>query len=131
MDALFSCFPEDGTPFVVLGDFNIQPEKLPSPEFINVFGTFGLALTASPSTHKAGNQLNLVFTRSCTTLALCYPLHVSDHHFVTFSLPLKSPTSLPPTPHIVTSRKLKTLFLLSPQLSSPHYHLTNDSPSYQ
>ena len=28
MDALLSCFPEDGTSPVVLGDFNIQPEKL-------------------------------------------------------------------------------------------------------
>jgi len=32
MDALLSCFAENGTPLVILGDFNIQPEKLQSPE---------------------------------------------------------------------------------------------------
>ena len=30
---------------------------------------------------------------------------MSDHHFVVFSLPLKSSTSLPPTPHTVTSHR--------------------------
>jgi len=55
-----------------------------------------------------GNQLDLVFTRSCTTSALCYPLPLSDNHFVTFFLTLNSPTSLPTTLHIVTScRNLK------------------------
>ena len=51
--------------------------------------------------HKAGNQLDLIFTRSCGTSALCHP--VSDHHFVAFSLPLKSSPSLLSTPHSVTS----------------------------
>ena len=27
MDVLLTLFPEDGTPLVLLGDFNIQPEK--------------------------------------------------------------------------------------------------------
>ena len=26
MDALLSCFPENGTPLVIFGDFNILPE---------------------------------------------------------------------------------------------------------
>jgi len=56
MDALLSCFPENGTPLVVLGDFNIQPEKLQSPEFINFFATFGLALIPSPSTLRATRE---------------------------------------------------------------------------
>lgn len=30
MDTLLSCYPDDGTPLVVLGDFNIHPEKLHS-----------------------------------------------------------------------------------------------------
>jgi len=111
IDAL-TCFPEDGTQLDVLGDFNIKPEKLhlnPSPEFINFFATFGLALTP-PSTHRAGNQLDLDFTRSCACGTVTpHPLPVSDH-LVAFSLPVKSPTSLPTTPHIVTScRNLKTL----------------------
>ena len=72
MDALLSCFPEDGTPLIVLGDFNIQPEKLHSSKL-----TFSSHLTAP-----------------------C----------VAFSLPLKSSTSLPPSPHIVTScHNLKSL----------------------
>ena len=111
MDALLSCFPEDGTPLVVLGDFNIQPEKLQSSDFTTFFTSFDLTLSPSPPTHRAGNQLDLVFTRSCSTRALSVtPLPVSDHHFVAFSLPLKSPSSVPPTTHTVTTRRnLKTL----------------------
>ena len=33
MDTLLRCSPDDGTPLVVLGDFNIHPEKLHSSEF--------------------------------------------------------------------------------------------------
>ena len=28
MDALLSCFPQNGTPLVILGDFKILPDKL-------------------------------------------------------------------------------------------------------
>ena len=113
MDALLSCFPEDGTPIVILGDFNILPEKLHSPELTNFFTTFDLTLTPSPPTHRAGNQLDLIFTRSCGTSALSVtPLPVSDHHFVDFSLPLKSSPSLLSSSHIVTTRRnLKSLSL--------------------
>jgi len=71
MDALLSRFPENGTALVVLGDFNIQPEKLQSPEFRNLFATFSLTLTPSLSTHRTGNQLDLVFTRSLLHISLC------------------------------------------------------------
>jgi len=37
MDALLRCFLEDGISLVILGDFNIQPEKLHSSEFIYIF----------------------------------------------------------------------------------------------
>ena len=65
----------------------------------------------SPPTHRAGNQLNLIFTRSCGTSALSVtPLPVSDHHFVDFSIPLKSSPPLLSSSHIVTTRRnLKSL----------------------
>ena len=58
----------------------------------------------SPPTHRAENQLDLLFSRSCSTSALSVnPLSVSDHHTVIFSLPLKFTTSLTPTPHMATT----------------------------
>ena len=98
MDALLSCCPDDGTSLVVLGDFNTPPEKLHSPELIDFFSTSDLTLSPSPLTHRAGNQLNLVLTRSCRTSVLSVTLlTVSDHHAVTFTLPLKLSTSLSQT----------------------------------
>ena len=72
--------------------------RLQSNDLItNCFTTFDLTLSPSPPTHRAGNQLNLVLTRSCCTLALSVtPLPVSDHHFVAFSLPRGSPPRKPP-----------------------------------
>ena len=89
MDVLLSCPPENGTPLlVVLDDFNILPKKLHPPELTKFFATFDLTLTPSPPKHRAGKQPNLIFMRSCGTLALSVtPLPVSDHQFVFFSLP--------------------------------------------
>ena len=85
-----------------------------------------LTRSPSPPTHRARNQLDLFFTRSCSTSALSVtPLTVSDHHAVTFFLPLKFTTSLAPTPHTVSTRhnlKSLSLSLLSPLLLFPHYH---------
>ena len=67
--AVLSWSPDNDTPLIVLGDFNIPPEKLCSPEFIDFICTFDLKLSPSPPTHQAGNLLDLVFTRSCSTLA--------------------------------------------------------------
>ena len=103
MDALLSCFPENGTPLVILWDFNILLEKLQSPELTNFFATYDLTLSPSPPTHRAGNQLDLIFTRSRGTSTLCYS------RFVAFSLPLRS-SPLLSSPHIVTTRhNLKSL----------------------
>ena len=73
--------------------------------------------------HQSASQLNFVFTRSCRTSALYSTLlTVSNHQAVTFSLALKSNTSLTPTPHTVTTcRNLKSLYpstLFSTVLSS-------------
>ena len=59
-DTLLSSLPEDGIPVILLGDINLPPES-------SVFQSFALTLSSSPATHKAGNQLDLVFTRSCST----------------------------------------------------------------
>ena len=128
-----AAFLGDGKPLVILGDFNILPERLHSPELTNFFATFDLTLTPSPPTHRAGNQLDLIFTRSCGTSALAVtPLPVSDHHFVDFSLPLNSspPSSLVPTlsPLAVTSNP--SLPLRLPLLFCLHYPLSNDSLNY-
>ena len=48
MDALLSCSPEDGTPLVVLGDFNILPEKLHLPAVTEFYVPF--------SSHPPGRE---------------------------------------------------------------------------
>ncbi|KAM3865910.1 protein Niban 1-like [Diretmus argenteus] len=48
---------------------------LQSPSFLNFFSSFDLSLAESPPTHKAGNLLDLVFTRSsCTSNLTATPL---------------------------------------------------------
>ena len=59
--------------------------------------SFALSLSPSPPTHKAGNHLDYIFTRNCSTSNLTVtPLHVSDHFFISYSLPL-SQTDNPTT----------------------------------
>ncbi|KAJ8377410.1 hypothetical protein AAFF_G00260700 [Aldrovandia affinis] len=65
MDALCSSFPEDGTPFLLLGDFNLLLDTPQSSAFLPLLQSFDFTLAESPSTHKAGNQLDLIFTRNC------------------------------------------------------------------
>ncbi|KAK0147914.1 hypothetical protein N1851_012375 [Merluccius polli] len=92
MDALLSCFPEDGTPLVVLGDINIQPEKLHSSDLTNFFTTFDLTLSPLPSYPQGWEPTRPCLHKVLLYLSpLCYP-------------PPRSSTSLPPAPHIVNSR---------------------------
>ncbi|KAJ8372977.1 hypothetical protein AAFF_G00272580, partial [Aldrovandia affinis] len=65
MDALLSAFPEDGTPVLLLGDFNLPLETSQASAFLPLLQSFDFTLAESPSTHKAGNQLDLIFTRNC------------------------------------------------------------------
>ncbi|KAJ8413337.1 hypothetical protein AAFF_G00093330, partial [Aldrovandia affinis] len=67
MDALLSAFPEDGTPVLLLGDFNLQLETSQASAFLPLLQSFDFTMAESPSTHKAGNQLDLVFTRNCAS----------------------------------------------------------------
>ncbi|XP_064181266.1 uncharacterized protein LOC135249679 [Anguilla rostrata] len=95
LDILLSSFPENGAPLILLGDFNIHLEASQSAAFLPLLHSFDLSLQHSPPTHKAGNLLDLVFLRNTTCTGLnVTPLHTSDHHFVSFSLPFP-PTHTP------------------------------------
>ncbi|XP_058469009.1 uncharacterized protein LOC131443409 isoform X2 [Solea solea] len=65
LDVLLSNIPENGPPLVLLGDFNIQSEK--SSDLLLLLSSLSLSLAPSPPTHKAGNHLDLIFTRNCST----------------------------------------------------------------
>ncbi|KAJ8336869.1 hypothetical protein SKAU_G00380890, partial [Synaphobranchus kaupii] len=98
---LLSSFPEDGTPVILLGDFNLQPESSQLSNVASLLQSLALTQSPSPATHKAGNQLDLLFTRSCATSELTVtPLHVSDHFFISFSL-------LPTLPQLLTTKTLE------------------------
>ncbi|KAK3505880.1 hypothetical protein QTP70_004436, partial [Hemibagrus guttatus] len=86
MDTLLSVFPSDSTPLTVLGDFNLPSDKLHSSGLLN---SFSLSFKSCPPTHKEGNVLDLVFTHpSPATDMTVTPLHISDHHLVSFSITL-------------------------------------------
>ncbi|XDV50661.1 hypothetical protein PO909_019679 [Leuciscus waleckii] len=104
LDVLLSTFPEDGTPLLVFGDFNIHLEKPHATDFTSLLASFDLKRLITTATHKSGNQLDLVYIRNCTTEnILVTPLHVSDHFLITFSLQLSTPA--PPLPPPVTFRR--------------------------
>ncbi|XP_053534071.1 uncharacterized protein LOC128629551 [Ictalurus punctatus] len=108
-DTPLSTIPDDGTPLLVLGDFNIHLDKPHAADFLALLPTFDLKQFTTPVTHKAGKQLDLILTRNCTTHNLLItPLHISDHFFIQFSTSLPSPPSLSP-PSISFHRNLRSL----------------------
>ncbi len=79
LDGLLSSFMEDGTPLLVFGDFNIRLEKPYATDFHSLLASFDLKRLTTTSTHKSGNQLDLIYTRDCTAdNILVQPLHISD-----------------------------------------------------
>ena len=99
MDKLLNIFPEDGTPLIILGDFNIHLEGTQAVDLMSLLTSFDLTLLNTPATHKAGKQLNLILTRNCITdLTSVTPLHISDHFFIQFSVSLPPKPFLPPLP---------------------------------
>ncbi len=101
MDGLLSSFMEDGTPFLVFGDFNIHLEKPYATDFHSLLASFDLKRLTTTSMHKPDNQLDLIYTRNCTAdNILVQPLHISDHFFIKFTLHFA--TRVPPTPLQVT-----------------------------
>ncbi len=104
LDGLLSSFMEDGTPLFVFGDFNINLEKPYATDFHSLLASFDLKHLITTSTHKSGNQLDLIYTRNCTAdNILVQPLHISHHFFIKFTLDFA--TRVPPTPLPVTFRR--------------------------
>ncbi|XP_051962629.1 uncharacterized protein LOC127629569 [Xyrauchen texanus] len=70
----------------------------------SLLASFDLERLHTTATHRSGNQLDLIFTRNCTTSnILVTPLHVSDHYFVQFNMIL--PSIVKPTPPLVSFRR--------------------------
>ncbi len=104
LDGLLSSFAEDGTPLLVFGDFNIRLEKPYATDFHSLLASINLERLTTTSTHKSGNQLDLIYTRNCTAdNILVEPLHISNHFFITFKLHFA--TCVPPTPLLLTFRR--------------------------
>ncbi len=91
--------------------------------------SFDLKRLTTTSTHKSGNQLDLIYTRDCTAdNILVQPLHISDHFFIKFTLHFA--TRVPPTPLPVTFRRnLRSLspssFLCSILSLFSHLHFSS------
>ncbi len=103
LDGLLSSFPEDGSPIIVFGDFNIHSDKPYAANFHSLLASFDLKRLTNTSAHKSGSQLDLSYTRNCVAdNVLVKLLHTSDHYFITFNLHLA--TSEPQTPLPVTFR---------------------------
>jgi len=58
---LLSSFPEEGTPLVSLGDFNIHLEKPHAADFHTLIASFYLKQVSTVATHKSDNQLLLLY----------------------------------------------------------------------
>ncbi len=127
LDGLLSSFMEDGTPLLVFGDFNIHLEKPYATDFNSLLASFHLKRLTTTSTHKSGNQLDLIYTRDCTAdNILVQPLHISDHFFIKFTLHFA--TRVPPTPLPVTFRR--NLRSLSPSHLSSVVSSSLPSPTH-
>ncbi len=97
-----------GTPLLVFGDFNNHLDKPYATDFHSLLASFDLKRLTTTSTHKSGNQLDLIYTRNCTAdNILVQPLHISDHFFITFIL------------HFATRSPSHLSYLVSSSLPSP------------
>ncbi|KAK3556297.1 hypothetical protein QTP70_007037 [Hemibagrus guttatus] len=97
---------------LVLGDFNLPSDKLHSSGLLALLNSFSLSFNSCPPTHKDGNVLDLVFTHpSPATDMTVTPLHISDHHLVSFSITL--PVLPKPTDTLLSSLS-STMDLLCP-----------------
>ncbi len=106
---LLSTFPEDGTPLVILGDFNIHLDKPQAADFHTLLASFDLKRVLTMVTHKSGNQLDLICTRHCSTEhVLVAPLHTSDHFLLTLDLNMIPQTKHTP-PHVAFRCDLRSL----------------------
>ncbi len=110
LDVLLSTFPEDGTPLVTLGDFNIHLDKPQAADFHTLLASLDLKRVLTTATHKSGNQLDLIYTRHCSTdHVLVTPLHTSDHFLLTLNLNMIPDTTHTPPPFLIFQRNLRSL----------------------
>ncbi|CAM4698576.1 unnamed protein product [Leuciscus chuanchicus] len=117
LDVLLSSFSEDGTPLIVLGDFNIHLEKPQAADFHTLLASFDLKRVSTAATHKSGIKLDLIYTCfSSTDHTLVTPLHTSDH-FLTLNLNLPQNTTHTP-PQVTFRRNLLSPSRLSSLVSS-------------
>ncbi len=106
---LLSNFPEDGTPLVLLGDFNIHLEKPQATDFNTLLTSLDLKRVSTTATHKSGNRLDLIYTRYCSTdNTLVTPLHTSDHFLITSNLTLTPNIAHAPS-QVTFRRNLRSL----------------------
>ena len=109
LDTLLSSIAEHDCPMLVLGDMNIHLDNPGSAEFLSLMDSFELQRVHSPPTHKAGKELDLIFTRKCAaTSQTVTPLHLSDHYFIQFKVSLCQQPSAP-TPSVSVRRNLRNL----------------------
>ncbi|KAI4880757.1 hypothetical protein NFI96_025941, partial [Prochilodus magdalenae] len=111
LDTLLGLFPADGSPLLLLGDFNLPSDKLQSSCLQPLLSSFDLTLNPSPPTHRGGNTLDLVFSRPSPALDLTVtPLHCSDHYFLSFSLSCPAlPVHITPSHSSFTRRNLRSI----------------------
>ena len=125
VDIFLLNIPENGPPLVLLGDFNIQTEK--SSDLLLLLSSFALSLNPFP-VHKAGNHLEVIFTRNCSsTILTVTPIYVSDCFFICYSWPLShSDNPITSTDSVpVCARPTPSLPPLWPHLFyQPSLHLT-------
>ncbi len=96
-------------------------------DFHSLLASFDFKRLTTTSTHKSGNQLDLINTRDCNAdNILVQPLHISDHFFIKFTLHFAS--HVPPTPLPVTFRR--NLRSLSPSHLSSVVSSSLPSPTH-
>ncbi|KAI4901408.1 hypothetical protein NFI96_024304, partial [Prochilodus magdalenae] len=78
LDTLLSLFPVDGSPLLLLGDFNLPSDKLQSSYLQPLLSSLDLTLNPSPPTHRDGNTLDLVFSRPTPALDVIAVLQVTS-----------------------------------------------------
>ncbi len=81
---------------------SLSPPPQPNPtqpqaaDFHTLLASFDLKRVLTMATHKSGNQLDLIYTRHCSTEhVLVTPLHTSDHFLLTLNLNMIPQTNIP------------------------------------
>ena len=122
---------------IITGDFNIhvdQPTNHSSSPFLNLVDVFSLVQHITFPTHSSGHTLDLLLTRSCSTVISAIDStdpSLSDHRAVLFSVIVPSRSRIPRVTKLV--RRFRSInltnfasdILSSPLLTSPVTSLEN------